>query len=114
MDVVLTTGWWVVLLAGLVPSGWVLARYRPARWREAPAILIRGLLVVTFLAYLRPLVSLVLAGGVPDWRGSGWQAAWSYGLLIATDLLLLLLLRTFVRYRRAYRAEMRRQNHTQS
>jgi hypothetical protein len=113
MEAILTIAWWLVLLAGLVPSGWVLARYRPALWREAPAILIRGLLTVVLLAYLRPLVSLALAGGVPDWQGGWGQAAWSYGLLITTDLLLLLLLRVFIRYRKAYAAEMRRQDNTQ-
>lgn len=110
MIVVVAVTWWIVLLAGLMPSAWFLIRFRPAQWREAPAVIMRGLVAVAFLAYLRPVVSLILAGGTPVFRGGDFQVVWAYALLIATDGLLLYLLRVFLRYRRAYTEEFNKPN----
>lgn len=106
---ILIVSWWVVLLAGLIPSGWFLLRYWPSQWRAAPALIIRGLVGVVFLAYLRPVVSLAVVGWVPVFRGGWFLITWSYVLGTATDLILIMLLRLFLRYRRAYAAEMDKQ-----
>lgn len=106
--IVVAVTWWLLLLAGLVPAGWFLVRYRPSHWRDAPAVIMRGSVGVAFLAYLRPVVALAFTGGIPVFRGGLVQGVWGYTVLIGTDLLLLYLLRVFLRYRRAFAAELKR------
>lgn len=101
--------WWVVLLAGLIPAAYLLFTYRPARWRKTPALIIRGLAAVVCLSYLRPAVLLATSGWVPTFR-SGFQIGWSYVMCAATDVIVLLLLRLLLRYRKAYARQMMKEN----
>jgi hypothetical protein len=64
---------------------------------------------VVFLGYLRPIVSLALAGGVPVFRGGAVQLVWSFGIGALTDAVMVALVMVSERYRRAYMAELRRE-----
>lgn len=108
MTIFATATWWFVLLLGLGTSGWFLAWYWPRRWREAPAVIIRGLVLAIFLEYARPVVSLALVGGTPSFRGGTPQTIFNYVVVVFTDVVLLILMRLYRRYRTAYMAEMDR------
>ncbi|MEU8196327.1 hypothetical protein AB0C10_21325 [Microbispora amethystogenes] len=91
--------WWAILAGGLVPTTWFLIRFRPAWPIRRPSLIVNGLVGVIWLIYLRSALLLALGGGRPRYTGPV-DTAIVIVLGLAADLLLVLMLATFLDYRR--------------
>jgi hypothetical protein len=101
---VVTVLWWAVIVGGLVPTSWFLWRFRPAWPIRSPSLIVNGLVAVAWLMYLRSALVMATHGGVPAY--DSWvDTALSLGLGGLVDILLGLLLVTFLRYRRQWHEE---------
>lgn len=104
MSVVTAVLWWVIVAAGIVPTTWFLVRFRP-RWPiRRPSLIINGLVGVLWLGYLRSALVVAASGWSPKFQGVAGTAI-SLTLGAGIDVLLILMLVTFLRYRRQWQNE---------
>lgn len=94
------TGAYVALYAlGLVISGAFLVGYRPRAWATAATWNGTGWIVIVLAVYARSLLLIALHGGVRPPQ-SWTDAVLSVGSLAAVDVLLLVRVVSFARFRR--------------
>jgi len=86
--------------AGLVFAVAFLARYLPRRWYSAASLNGAGWIIIVVITFARALALMLLRGGPQPTRGP-LDALISLGSLAAVDLLLLVRLVSYLRYRRA-------------
>ncbi|MEU8274900.1 hypothetical protein ACFYOK_29350 [Microbispora bryophytorum] len=91
--------WWAILLGGLVPTTWFLVRFRPAWPIRRPSLIVNGLVGVIWLVYLRSALLLATNGWTPKYIGVV-DTVIMVVLGAAADGLLILLLDTFLDYRK--------------
>ena len=86
--------------AGLVFAVAFLARYLPRRWYSAASLNGAGWILIVVITFARALALLALRGGPQPARG--WlDTVISLGSLAAVDVLVLLRLVSYLRWRRA-------------
>jgi len=84
---------------GLLVSGGFLVGYRPRAWADAATWNGTGWIIIVLAVYARALLLIALHGGVR--ASQNWtDAVLSVGSLAAIDVLLLVRLVSFARYRR--------------
>ncbi|MEV7804977.1 hypothetical protein AB0O28_18710 [Microbispora sp. NPDC088329] len=98
----ITVTWWAILAGGLVPTTWFLVRFRPAWPIRRPSLIVNGLVGVIWLAYLRSALLLATNGWTPKYTGA-INTVIMVVLGVAADWLLILLLATFLDYRKERR-----------
>ncbi|MGI5162603.1 hypothetical protein [Microbispora sp. CA-102843] len=91
--------WWAILAGGLIPTSWFLVRFRPAWPIRRPSLIVNGLVSVIWLVYLRSALLLATNGWTPKYTGTV-DTVIIVGLGAAADWLLILLLATFLDYRK--------------
>lgn len=96
--------WWGIVLAGLVPTTWFLLRFRPKWPIRSPSLIINGVVLAVWITYLRSALVVAVSGWVPSFR-SGASTAISLILGALVDGLVILMLVTFLRYRRQWQNE---------
>lgn len=91
--------WWALQLGGLIPATAFLIKFRPAWPIRQPSLIVNGVVFVAWLAYARSCVVVGLQGGMRDFHGPPDLVA-SLALTVLGDVLLIMLLAAFMRYRR--------------
>ena len=101
---VLAVLWWVLALGGLIPTTVFLWRFRP-RWPiRQPSLIINGFALLAWLSYLRSVLVVASRGWVPEFPDVV-STSISLGVGALADGLLILLLISFLRYRKRWQAE---------
>lgn len=101
-----TVIWWVLQLGGLIPATLFLIRFRPAWPIRQPSLIVNGIVGVAWLAYARSVVVVALQGGVRSFRGVPDLVA-SLALTAVGDVLLVLMLAAFLKYRRKWHDQLK-------
>ncbi|MEV8638079.1 hypothetical protein AB0395_41150 [Streptosporangium sp. NPDC051023] len=99
------TVWWVLQLGGLIPSTWFLMRFRPQWPIRRPSLIVNGLVLVAWLAYVKAVIVVLLRGGTPTFVAAPDTIA-SLFLAAVGDTLLALMLATFLKYRRDWQERL--------
>ena len=100
----ISLAFWAMLLVGLLASGAFLVLHRPQDWKRVTALNASGWVIVILLLYLRACISTYLAGWPIEFRGGAEQIIWSFGMGIAIDVLLVLRVRSFLKFKNAHEA----------
>lgn len=102
--IVVAVVWWALVLGGLVPATLFLVRFHP-RWPlRRPSLIVSGLVLVVWLMYVRSAAAVAAGGWVPRYR-DGLGLVIELAVIGVADWLLILMLSTFLRYRRQWRKQ---------
>lgn len=102
---VLAFVWWVIVLAGLIPTSWFLLRFRP-RWPiRSPSLIINGVVLAAWIGYVRSAWTVAASGWVPTFRAGVIGTTVNLGLGAVVDGIVILMLIKFLEYRKQWESE---------